>query len=109
MCLSDAEKKEGALLEIENILKSNGTPLHNWESMPKPFCDGTNSQNVLIMDELSYNKEELREEKERDILNLTDEQKKIFEEIMDDVLGKRGEVSLFMDLVEPKKTYCGNC
>ena len=41
-------KKEGALLEIEKILKSNETSLSNWEKMLKPFCDVADNQNVLI-------------------------------------------------------------
>ncbi|KAF8048698.1 hypothetical protein N665_2430s0003 [Sinapis alba] len=105
LCLNDAEKKEGALLEIEKILKSNGTSLDNWDSMPKPFRDGTDSQNILIMDELSYNREELREEHERDILKLTDEQKKIYEEIMDAVLGKRGGVFFVYGFGGTGKTF----
>ncbi|WZZ70705.1 hypothetical protein YC2023_082075 [Brassica napus] len=83
-------KKEGALLEIEKILKSNETSLSNWEKMPKPFCDVADNQNVLILDELSYNHEELSEEHDRDIVNMTDEQRNICEEIMDAVIEKKG-------------------
>ncbi|CAF2134285.1 unnamed protein product, partial [Brassica napus] len=39
LCLSDEEKKEAALIEIEKILKSNGTSLANWTSMPQPIPD----------------------------------------------------------------------
>lgn len=72
LCLTDAQNKDGALIEIEKILKSNGTSLANWDKMPKPDRDGKDSQNVLIMVELSYDKDALREEHERDIVKLTD-------------------------------------
>ncbi|XP_056855451.1 uncharacterized protein LOC108858001, partial [Raphanus sativus] len=89
LCLSDADKKEGALLEIEIFLKINGTSLSNWDKMPKPFCDAPDLQNVLITDELSYNRDKLREEHDRDVLKMTDEQKKIYKEIIDAVTEKK--------------------
>ncbi|KAF8052569.1 hypothetical protein N665_1544s0004 [Sinapis alba] len=89
LCLTDAEKKESALIEIEKILRSNGTWLDNWTSMPKPFRDVNASQNMLIMDELRYDREELRNAHDRDFLKLTDEKKNIYEEIMDVVLEKK--------------------
>ncbi|CAN6869026.1 unnamed protein product [Brassica oleracea] len=58
--------------------------------MPKPIPDVNN--NVLIMDELSYNRQELEADLERDIPKLTDEQKKIFNEITDAVYTKKGGV-----------------
>uniref|UniRef100_A0A0D3BGQ9 ATP-dependent DNA helicase n=1 Tax=Brassica oleracea var. oleracea TaxID=109376 RepID=A0A0D3BGQ9_BRAOL len=105
LCLSDAEKKEGSLMEIEKILKSNGTSLSNWKKMAKPFRDVTDSQNVLILDELSYNREEFREEHDKDILKMTDEQRKIYEEIIDAVIGKRGGVFFVYGLGGTGKTF----
>ena len=58
--------------------------------MPKPIPDVNN--NVLIMDKLSYNRQELEADLERDIPKLTDEQKKIFNEITDAVYTKKGGV-----------------
>ncbi|KAF8079930.1 LOW QUALITY PROTEIN: hypothetical protein N665_0990s0007 [Sinapis alba] len=55
----------------------------------RPSRDISDYQNVLIMDEMSYDREELRVEHDRDIVKMTDEQKKIYEKIMDDVIGKR--------------------
>lgn len=107
LCLSDEEKKEAALIEIEKILKSNGTSLANWTSMPQPIPDIIN-ENVLIMDELSYNREELKADHDRDFPKLTDEQRKIYDEITDTVFTKKGGLFLFMGLVEPVKPSCGS-
>ncbi|CAN6937062.1 unnamed protein product [Brassica oleracea] len=74
--------------EIEKLLKSNGTSLEKWKSMPKPIPDIVNN-NVLIMDELSYDREELESDLQRDIPKLTDEQKKIYDEITDAIFTKK--------------------
>ncbi|CAN7029934.1 unnamed protein product, partial [Brassica oleracea var. botrytis] len=59
--------------------------------MPKPLPDIVNN-NVLIMDELSYDRQELEADLQRDTPKLTDEQKKIFDEITDAVITKKGGV-----------------
>nr|VDC94634.1 unnamed protein product [Brassica oleracea] len=105
LCLTDAEKKEGALIEIEKILRSNGTSLCNWKSMPKPSRDVNASQNVLIMDELRYDRQVLRNAHDTDFLKLTDEQKKIYEEIMDAVLQKKGGVFFVYGFGGTGKTF----
>ena len=105
LCLTDAEKKEGALIEIEKILRSNGTSLCNWKSMPKPSRDVNASQNVLIMDELRYDRQVLRNAHDTDFLKLTDEQKKIYEEIMDAVLEKKGGVFFVYGFGGTGKTF----
>ncbi|CAN7104026.1 unnamed protein product, partial [Brassica rapa subsp. narinosa] len=92
-------------LEIENFLKSNGTSPSNWDKMPKPFRDADDLQNVLILDELSYNREELREEHDRDILKMTDEQRKIYEEIIDAVTEERGGIFFVYGFGGTGKTF----
>lgn len=92
-------------MEIEKILKSNGTSLSNWDKMPKPFRDADDLQNVLILDELSYNREELREEHDRDILKMTDEQRKIYEEIIDAVTEERGGIFFVYGFGGTGKTF----
>lgn len=104
LCLSDEEKKEAALIEIEKILKSNGTSLANWTSMPQPIPDIIN-ENVLIMDELSYNREELKADHDRDFLKLTDEQRKIYDEITDVVFTKKGGVFFVYGFGGTGKTF----
>ncbi|RID65587.1 hypothetical protein BRARA_D00772 [Brassica rapa] len=104
LSLSDAEKKQYALIEIEKLLKSNGTSLEKWKSMPKPIPDIVNN-NVLIMDELSYDREELESDLQRDIPKLTDEQKKIYDEITDAVFTKKGGVFFVYGFGGTGKTF----
>ncbi|CAN7029441.1 unnamed protein product [Brassica rapa subsp. trilocularis] len=73
--------------------------------MPKPFRDADDLQNVLILDELSYNREELREEHDRDILKMTDEQRKIYEEIIDAVTEERGGILFVYGFGGTGKTF----
>ncbi|CDY59563.1 BnaCnng35270D [Brassica napus] len=63
----------------------------DWSKMPKPIPDIVNN-NVLILDELSYDQQELESVLARDLPKLTDEQRKIFDEITDAVFTQRGGV-----------------
>ena len=90
LLLSDEEKKKFALQEIEKHLRRNGTSLANFTSMPQlPPTDDTDS-NVLILDERSYDRQALVETLDRDVQKMTDEQRKIFDEILDAVNEERG-------------------
>ena len=102
--MSDAEKKQYALTEIEKLLKSNGTSLEKFKNMPKPLPDIVNN-NVLIMDELSYDRQELEADLQRDTPKLTDEQKKIFDEITDAVITKKGGVFFVYGFGGTGKTF----
>ena len=90
LLLSDEEKKKFALQEIEKHLRRSGTSLAKFTSMPQlPPTDKTDS-NVLILDERSYDRQELQETIDRDVQKMTDEQRKIFDEILDAVNEGRG-------------------
>ena len=88
--LSDDEKKKFALLEIEKILKRCGTSLAKYPSMPQVAKTHSKDSNVLILDERSYDREALLETLDRDIPNMTPEQRKIYDEILDAVNKERG-------------------
>ncbi|KAF8057328.1 hypothetical protein N665_1258s0009 [Sinapis alba] len=105
LCLSADEKKQIALLEIEKILKSNGFSLDQWDSMPKPAPDIGGNDNVLILDELSYDREKLKAEHDRDIVKLTEEKRKIYEEIIDAVINKKGGVFFVYGFGGTGKTF----
>ena len=105
LCLSAHEKKQYALLEIENILKSNGFSLDQWENMPKPDPDIGGNDNVLISDELSYDREKLKAEHDRDIVKLTEEQKIIYDEIVDAVINQKGGVFFVYGFGGTGKTF----
>ncbi|RID75695.1 hypothetical protein BRARA_B02726, partial [Brassica rapa] len=88
--LKRPEKQQFALVEIEKLMKRNGSSLSLYESMPKIQSHSSRMENVLIFDERNYNLEELRAAHDRDILRMTDEQKKIYDEIIGAVDAERG-------------------
>lgn len=58
--LTDNDKKLYALIEIEKLMKRNGSSLSLYESMPKLPANAKSIENVLILDELSYDMEDLQ-------------------------------------------------
>ncbi|KAF8116025.1 hypothetical protein N665_0023s0004 [Sinapis alba] len=95
LCLSEEEIKQLTLHEIEKILKRNGTSLEAWDSMPKPISDFDQQENVLIMGELAYDREQLKTDHDHDFLKMTDEQREIYDEVLSDVLDKKASVFLW--------------
>ncbi|XP_056848871.1 uncharacterized protein LOC130499009 [Raphanus sativus] len=85
LVLSDEEKKNYALQEIEKLLKHNRDSLERFTNMPKVPQSSTSDSNVLILDERSYSREALLETLERDVPKMTDQQRRIFDEILDAV------------------------
>ena len=106
--LSDEEKQNYALQEIEKLLRHNGDSLERFTNMPKVPKSSINDSNVLILDERSYSREVLLETLERDVPKMTDEQRRIFDEILDAVTKGTGGTFLFMDLVGLVKLSFGN-
>ena len=90
LILSDSDKKLYALIEIEKLMRRNGSSLSVYESMPKLPAEFKPIENVLILDELNYDLHELQATHDRDILKMTDEQKKIYDEIIGAVVEDRG-------------------
>ncbi|XP_048621802.1 uncharacterized protein LOC111206909 [Brassica napus] len=90
LILSDSDKKLYALIEIEKLMRRNGSSLSVYESMPKLPTEFKPIENVLILDELNYDLHELQATHDRDILKMTDEQKKIYDEIIGAVVEDRG-------------------
>ncbi|CAN7123126.1 unnamed protein product, partial [Brassica rapa subsp. narinosa] len=90
LTLSDNDKKLYALIEIEKLMKRNGSSLSLYESMPKLPDNAKPIENVLILDELDYDLEELQATHDIDFLKMTDEQRKIYDEIITAVVEDRG-------------------
>ncbi|XP_074315513.1 uncharacterized protein LOC141651711 [Silene latifolia] len=91
--LTDEELKNYTLMDIENSLQLNGSSLTIFQGMPLPDSSTTSHhRNTLVMDALSYDKQSLREENERQLSSMTDEQRSVYNEIMDAVLNNRGGV-----------------
>lgn len=72
------------LVEIEKLLQRNGSSLRRYPSMPLPdeisILEGNNK---LIQEELRYDKALQKSEHNMLISSFTDEQKSVYEEIMD--------------------------
>uniref|UniRef100_A0A0D3DMZ3 ATP-dependent DNA helicase n=1 Tax=Brassica oleracea var. oleracea TaxID=109376 RepID=A0A0D3DMZ3_BRAOL len=105
LCLSEEEIKQLTLHEIEKILKRNGTSLEAWEYMTKPISDFSQQENVLIMDELAYDRERLKADHDRDFSKMTDEQREIYEEVLSAVLENRGGVFFVYGFGGTGKTF----
>jgi len=88
--LTDNDKKLYALIEIEKLMKRNGSSLSLYESMPKLPANAKSIENVLILDELSYDMEDLQATHDIDFSKMTDEQRKIYDEIISAVVEDRG-------------------
>nr|VDC90603.1 unnamed protein product [Brassica rapa] len=86
MNLTIAQIKNIALTEIENHLLSNGRSLKKWPHMPKPENFGDYNGNRLIDDELNYVVEDQLKENERLMAMITDEQRGVYNQILDAVL-----------------------
>ncbi|XP_012858113.1 PREDICTED: ATP-dependent DNA helicase PIF1-like [Erythranthe guttata] len=93
--VSDDTLRNYALIEIENILQSNSKSLSNFPPMPIPIGPMTdNTVNRLVLDELDYDVDAMREELKKYLSSITDEQKKVFDDIMDAVTNDRGGLGI---------------
>ncbi|XP_031108449.1 uncharacterized protein LOC116012920 [Ipomoea triloba] len=86
LMLSDSDKKQFALMELENLLSSWGKSLKDFSEMPIPDENSMGlSENMLIAEELVYDKESLKTEHETLVTQLTDEQKNVYDSVMNDI------------------------
>ncbi|KAH9613206.1 hypothetical protein KSS87_004398 [Heliosperma pusillum] len=91
--LTDEELQNYTLLDIENFLQINGSSLNRFEGMPLPDISATSHhRNNLVTDELSYDRQSLREEHDNNLVIMTDEQRLVYNEIVDAVLKNKGGV-----------------
>ncbi|XP_035842281.1 uncharacterized protein LOC110876254 [Helianthus annuus] len=90
---SDEEIKNLALLEIEKFLLRNNSSLRNYSNMPYPDDESiSSSNNRLINEELSYFQNTIEDELNNMLLLLTDEQRNVFDQIMESVRTNKGGV-----------------
>jgi len=99
-------KRKHALVEIDRILRGNGSSLKNFETLP--FPDGYTDDvdyNRFIHDELQYDRPDLS--KSHDILfqSLTGEQKTVYEKIMTSVDAGKGGLFFLYGYGGTEKTY----
>ncbi|KAL0696085.1 hypothetical protein Bca4012_063265 [Brassica carinata] len=105
MNLTIEQIKNIALTEIENHLLSNGRSLKKWPLMPKPEDFGSYEGNRLIDDELKYVVEDQLKENERLMEMITDEQRGVYNQILDAVLNDSGGVFFLYGYGGTGKTF----
>ncbi|XP_020876690.1 ATP-dependent DNA helicase PIF1-like [Arabidopsis lyrata subsp. lyrata] len=104
--MSEEQIKNQTLFEIERLLLSNGSSLTNFREIP--FPDDNNipaAINMLISDELCYDRQACQEEYHRLLPMLNIEQKNIFERIMATVDSKEGGVFFVYGFGGTGKTF----
>ncbi|XP_056860135.1 uncharacterized protein LOC108835628 [Raphanus sativus] len=105
MNLSIEQIKNIALTEIENHLLSNGRSLKKWPLMPKPEDFACYNGNRLIDDELNYVVEDQLKENERLMALITNEQRVVYNQILDAVLNDTGGVFFLYGYGGTGKTF----
>ncbi|XP_031099731.1 uncharacterized protein LOC116003933 [Ipomoea triloba] len=91
LIVNEADKKNYALTEIEELLSIWGRRLQDFPNMPIPNNSDTQmTSNRLIYKELSYDCNAQRVENEELVRQLTDEQRNIYNTILGDVEAKAG-------------------
>ena len=81
-----------ALIEIDNILQCNGSTLRNFPPMPIPDSSGIYGVNRMVEEELNYDRSKLRDELNHMQSTMTNEQKNVFDTIMDSLSTNNGGV-----------------
>ncbi|XP_010468583.2 PREDICTED: uncharacterized protein LOC104748676 [Camelina sativa] len=103
--LTEDEKKNYTLYEIEELMLSNGGTLQAFDDMPKPTDMGVDHSNRLITEEKNYNRDYLKEKHDEWISKMTSEQRAIYEEIMCAVLKDNGGVFFVYGFGGTGKTF----
>uniref|UniRef100_A0A0R0L851 ATP-dependent DNA helicase n=1 Tax=Glycine max TaxID=3847 RepID=A0A0R0L851_SOYBN len=105
--IDDDQLKNLTLLEIEKLVHANQKSLKDYPTMPYP--EGANPawclENSLILSELNYNNDEARSEFENLFSSMTDEQKQIYQKIMQDVNNNEGGMFFLYGYGGTGKTY----
>ncbi|KAF7835735.1 uncharacterized protein G2W53_010594 [Senna tora] len=98
-----------ALAEIDNILRIHGRSLRDFRPMPLPN-DAllSNMENMLISEELNYHKELLRTQHHTFFATLTQEQKKIYNLVIEAVDQQNGGIFFVNGFGGSGKTFIWN-
>ncbi|XP_016195314.1 uncharacterized protein LOC107636308 [Arachis ipaensis] len=90
LVMTEEELEVLCLIEVEKLLQMNGRSLKDFSQMPFPNQDlVSHFSNSMIMNEMNYDVDQLREEHDVNLDKLIDEQKLIYERIIDTVANKR--------------------
>ncbi|XP_057720223.1 uncharacterized protein LOC130934697 [Arachis stenosperma] len=90
LTMSQDELQMFGLLEIEKLLQSNGKSLRNYAGMPVPDNSLVSQfSNLMLLRELQYDTVSLSREHDANILKLNEEQRVVYDKVIDCVLNKR--------------------
>lgn len=97
------------LIEIEKLLQSNGRSLKDFDCLPYPESSDLHLfENRFIVDELNYDRDEMSA-KCTNLLNLmTDEQKQVYNQILESVLSDCGGFFFLYGYGGTGKTFIWN-
>ncbi|XP_076945657.1 uncharacterized protein LOC143616823 [Bidens hawaiensis] len=106
LLLDEEQIKNLTLFEIEKFLLRNNYSLKRFSPMPFPDHDSISSaNNLLLSEELAYDKVILGKELRQLLSSLTNEQRHIYEEIMTTVDKKKGGMFFVYGFGGTGKTY----
>ncbi|XP_076934857.1 uncharacterized protein LOC143601293 [Bidens hawaiensis] len=106
LILNEEQLKNLALLEIENFLICNNSSLRRHQQMPFPDIETiSRATNSLMVEELSYDTETMNNEFNHLFDSLTDEQRGVYNEIMNALVDKKGGVFFVYGYGGTGKTY----
>ncbi|KAI9118735.1 hypothetical protein K1719_010180 [Acacia pycnantha] len=107
--VTTAHREATGLHQIEQMLQRNGKSLRDYPSMPTPDEGNIiDTSCMLILQEMNYNKHKEIEEAKRLQTMMTEEQKVVFDEIMDAVSSKKGGFFFVHGFGENGKTFIWN-
>ncbi|XP_057747773.1 uncharacterized protein LOC130966969 [Arachis stenosperma] len=90
LTMSQDELQTFFLLEIEKLLQSNGKSLRNYADMPVPNNSLVSQfSNLMLLRELQYDTVSLTREHDVNVLKLNEEQRVVYDKIIDCVSNKR--------------------
>ncbi|RYR12985.1 uncharacterized protein LOC107636157 [Arachis ipaensis] len=88
--MSQDELQAFCLLEIEKLLQSNGKSLRNYAGMPVPNNSLVSQiSNLMLLRELQYDTVSLTREHDENVSKLNEEQRVVYDKIIDCVSNKR--------------------
>jgi ATP-dependent DNA helicase PIF1 len=107
--IGDDELKNLCLIEIERLLRLNGRTLRQYECLPFPdMTDNAVFENSFIVDELNYNRDEMKSKLHSFLQLMTDEQKKVYDTIMGSVMADKGGFFFLYGYGGTGKTFLWN-
>ncbi|KAF8083384.1 hypothetical protein N665_0776s0009 [Sinapis alba] len=109
LVMTDEEVLNATLLLIENILRSKNSSLERWDVMPKPvYNEQSAPENQLLQDELNYPREELQVKHDEWFGQLTDEQRSVYDQIINAVSCNIGGIFFVYGFGGTGKTFLWN-